>query len=60
MQQWEYKIWYSGEFTSARQVLPLETELNRLGADGWELIAVLRRNGGNRATAFLKRPKSDG
>ena len=60
MQLWEYKLWFSGEFTTEDQRVEQEAELNRFGADGWELVTVLRRDHGNYIAAFMKRPKSDG
>jgi hypothetical protein len=44
---WEYRI----ESDLA------EAALNRLGAEGWELVAVDTRNGN--ATCYLKRPRLD-
>lgn len=37
-QQWEYKILLSNRF---RETKEREDELNRLGAQGWELVAAL-------------------
>jgi hypothetical protein len=45
--QWEYKI----EDVSMSQRI----DINKLGADGWELVTVIDR--GNSAAMFFKRPK---
>lgn len=45
MQKWEYMVIDD----------PTETELNKLGAQGWELVAV---NGHPYYKCFLKRPKA--
>lgn len=53
MQKWEYKIVY----------LPSESELNKLGNEGWELVSVAADVSGDAhgmsssMTAYLKRPK---
>lgn len=45
--KWEYK--FVASTTGA--------ELNVLGKDGWELVAVEPRSGNNAATFYFKRPK---
>ena len=53
MQEWEYKVidWW-----------PTESELNKLGADGWELVTVAVSSnefGTDTVKAYLKRPISN-
>lgn len=49
-QQWEYKrVWWEGGNDG------IEGELNRLGAEGWELITMVF--GGAGPTFLFKRPK---
>ncbi len=67
MNHWEYKVlkletesgFFSGtEFDSVE----LEKELNRLGAEGWELVSVFSiekvKGGSKYVNATLKRPLS--
>jgi hypothetical protein len=53
---WEYKLLYGGKH--------FEDDLNRLGADGWELVSVTAQQTGQlgalstaKAIAYLKRPR---
>lgn len=45
--KWEYK--FIASTTGA--------ELNALGKDGWELVAIEPRNGNNGTTYYFKRPR---
>ena len=48
MQKWEYKIVY------IRDLKERDLEVNRLGEQGWEMVAVDHKNN----TYYFKRPKS--
>jgi uncharacterized protein DUF4177 len=51
MQRWEYKV---------VDDVPSEDELNKLGADGWELIAITATGSAYcRIRAYLKRSISN-
>ena len=54
-QKWEYKVIYFGQITPYNETARPERELNQLGEQGWELVAV----GYNATEWFLKRPKSN-
>ena len=53
MQKWEYKVVYG----------PRESELNKLGDEGWELVSVVADTSGDAYStsssiyAYLKRPR---
>lgn len=53
--RWEYKVTVSTELSNEQDTL------NRLAAEGWEVVAVVRGNVINPTTAstifYLKRPK---
>lgn len=52
MQKWEYhRVDLTSDFP--------EGELNALGEDGWELVALVWHNIQSLYTAFLKRPKKE-
>lgn len=62
MTKWEYTIQVvriSGETGSREQC---ESELNELGASGWEIVSVLTPagTGGGSPLVFLKRQKAPG
>lgn len=46
MQEWEYKIAESLD----------ESDLNELGEDGWELVAVTSNDSGSPLYFYFKRP----
>lgn len=48
MQKWEYKV----------VVRVKDDELNILGAEGWELVAVTFNEYGQPSAFYFKRPKS--
>ena len=48
-QTWEYKTLYSNTVT--------DQDLNKLGADGWELVATAAGNLGGWTSFIFKRPK---
>ena len=54
---WEYKVVAPGEYV---QLPTIEKELNRWGAEGWELVAIepMRSNYG--ALAYFKRQQEQG
>jgi len=50
--QWEYKT------TTLYPTGPsAESEINKLGKDGWQLVAVVDANSGSNAIYYFKRPK---
>jgi hypothetical protein len=66
MTRWEYRLlradWFSGDLTvqstEANKRLPLEGELARLGADGWEAVSLQHAPmvPAGRLVVLLKRP----
>jgi hypothetical protein len=54
MRKWEYKV---------TKGWPMESELNRLGAEGWELVAIgvagTDTKGIDTVCAYFKRPISN-
>jgi hypothetical protein len=61
--QWEYTVVESygvnagptQEFLGLKSQ-PTASTLNKLGAEGWELVSVVRASTGERVYFFLKRP----
>ena len=60
---WEYKTicvgTYVGESCIDFDTADFDSELNQMGAAGWELVAAFetRREGGRDAIAIFKRPR---
>jgi hypothetical protein len=54
MQKWEYKS--IPIIRSYAGVVAHEPQLNKLGAEGWELIAIVSACEGNAGTTVFKRP----
>ena len=54
MRKWEYKVIYN-EFPSQRA----EDDLNKLGAEGWELVAINIAGLSNRGRFTFKREKQN-
>ena len=54
--KWEYNFLHVYDFNQSHedQARTMETELNALGEQGWELVSVAEGRG---FSAFLKRPK---
>jgi len=52
---WEYRVVSFGGTFSGPKDEELESELNMLGQDGWEAIAVRPHENSNKVTFFLKR-----
>lgn len=48
MQKWEYLVTENA----------VESKLNRLGQEGWELVAVTFNDSGSSRTFYFKRPTS--
>jgi len=53
MQKWTYKSIMIN--TSSVSMLSFEPEFNKLGAEGWELIAIVAQYEGHLGTAVFKR-----
>jgi hypothetical protein len=53
--RWEYRVETLGSALRGPSDEDLETELDQLGLEGWEALAVLPREGSYRVTAVLKR-----
>jgi hypothetical protein len=61
MTRWEYRVVSWGGMFSGPKDEELEAELNALGQDGWEALAVRPHvQGGNKVMAVLKRPLGGG
>jgi hypothetical protein len=52
---WEYRVLSWGGTFSGPKDEELEAELNGLGQEGWEALAVRPHEGGSKVTIFLKR-----
>lgn len=61
MQRWEYLIHKVDQFTFESKTERAQSELQRLGSEGWELVSV-KLGGGPGADYLLvfKRPKAAG
>lgn len=57
---WEYRVLEPPTGATKREVADPTAELNRLGADGWELTATLAYDGGGTKLIVFKRPADDG
>lgn len=63
--KWEYKVYTEVELANLSEAKSLETSLNKLGEDGWELVAIRSSNDtpaalarkGSSALFILKRLK---
>ena len=55
MDKWEYKYVYFGGINGLK-MLDFETEMNKLGDEGWEIICATETERGTRV--FLKRRKN--
>ena len=52
---WEYRVLSWGGMFGGPKEEELEAELNALGQDGWEALAVRPHENSNKVTIFLKR-----
>jgi hypothetical protein len=58
-QQWEYKTLEPPTGSTMREAVDPTDELNRLGAEGWELVATIGYDGGGTKLLLFKRPVDD-
>lgn len=58
--EWEYQVLEPPTGATKREVVDPTAELNRLGAEGWELAATLTYDGGGTKLIVFKRPADDG
>jgi hypothetical protein len=54
--QWEYRAISAGSFWNEPKDEDLESLLNELGEDGWEVVSVFTRYGANKVRIVAKRP----
>jgi len=54
--QWEYKVFSAGSFWSAPSDEQMETLLNELGQDGWEVVASFPPRNSSKVTFVARRP----
>jgi hypothetical protein len=53
--QWEYRVVTAGSTFSQPKDDDLETMLNELGSEGWEVVAVHNQEGTNKVRIVAKR-----
>ncbi len=53
---WEYRVVSAGSFWNMPKDEDLETLLNELGEEGWEVVNIFAQQGNNRARVVAKRP----
>lgn len=58
-QKWEYKSLEPPKGLTKRETIDPTEELNRLGAEGWELTATVSYDKGGTKLLLLKRPVYD-
>lgn len=54
-QQWEYHVIELGSFWSMPRTGQMETALNDLGMEGWEVVGIISQYGTNQVRVVLKR-----
>lgn len=54
--RWEYKTLEPPKGLTRREAVDPTEELNRLGADGWELTGTITYDGGGTKLLLFKRP----
>ena len=54
--QWEYETLEPPKGLTKRETVDPKEELNRLGADGWELTGTISYDGGGTKLLLFKRP----
>lgn len=59
LQQWEYKTLEPPKGLTKRETVDPTTELNHLGAEGWELVETISYDGGGTKLLLFKRPVHD-
>lgn len=57
--QWEYSTIEPPTGLTRREATDPTAELNRMGADGWELAETISYDGGGTKLLVLKRPVDD-
>ena len=55
-QQWEYETLEPPKGVTKREAVDPQAELNRLGAEGWELAGTVDYDGGGTKLLLFKRP----
>lgn len=55
-QQWEYETLEPPKGLTKRETVDPTDELNRLGAEGWELTGTISYDGGGTKLLLFKRP----
>lgn len=53
---WEYLAMSVGSFWTTPKDEDLESVLNELGQDGWEVVSVFDQRGSNKVRVIAKRP----
>lgn len=56
---WEYRTLEPPKGLTKRETIDPTEELNRLGADGWELTGTVSYDGGGTKLLLFKRPAVD-
>jgi hypothetical protein len=56
--QWEYRAISAGSFWNEPKDEDLESLLNELGEEGWEVVSVFTRYGSNKVRIVARRPLS--
>jgi hypothetical protein len=56
VQTWEYRVFTFGSFFKGVKDEELESVLNQLGQESWELVGVRTIENNNQAQFVLKRP----
>jgi hypothetical protein len=59
-QRWEYRTLRPDREATKHEASDPQSELNELGAEGWELVTTVDYDGGGTKYLVLKRPLSDG
>lgn len=57
--QWEYETLEPPKGLTKREAVDPKQELNRLGAEGWELTGTVSYDGGGTKLLLFKRPITD-
>ncbi|PSQ12649.1 hypothetical protein BRC98_02840 [Halobacteriales archaeon QS_7_68_65] len=60
MTQWEYETLRPPRGATKKEASDPKTELNELGADGWELVTTVEYTGGGTKYIVFKRPADEG
>jgi hypothetical protein len=54
--QWEYHVFSAGGFWSAPSEEQMESMLNELGQDGWEVVSSFPAHNSSKVTFVARRP----